>query len=262
MEVKNNIKLIFKYLILNIKKQAQYKISFILNIIMMIANDAFFIIQWHIIFSIVPSLGGYGFNEVLLIWSLTAGGFGLSHLFFNGVYNIPDIIYRGKLDVYLTQPKNLLLNIGCSSTDISAIGDIIYGFIALIIIGAKFTTWLIYFPLIICSAVIITATHIIYASLAFYIKRGDAIASSINRSMITFGTYPMTIFNSTIKIILYSIVPAAVIGFIPSQIILNFSIYNLLFFVGFAIISTLLAFFVFNKGLKKYSSGSVMEVRL
>ena len=63
MAVKNNLKLIFSYFKLNLKKEWKYKTSFFMQIAMMILNDLFFIIQWYIIFRLVDNIGGYGFNE-------------------------------------------------------------------------------------------------------------------------------------------------------------------------------------------------------
>ena len=111
MGVKSNLKLIFSYFILNIKKEWQYKASFIMQIISMMFNNLFFIIQWKVIFSIVDNIGGYGFRETMLLWAVCAGSYGFCHVFFNGAWSIRDLVYDGRLDVYFTQPKNMLLNI-------------------------------------------------------------------------------------------------------------------------------------------------------
>ena len=129
MGVKNNLKLIFSYFKLNLKKEWKYKSSFFMQIIMMILNDLFFIIQWYVIFQLVDNIGGYGFNETMLLWALAAGGYGFSHTFFAGAWNLKDIVYEGKLDVFLTQPKSVIINVCCSSTDVSGIGDMIYAFV-------------------------------------------------------------------------------------------------------------------------------------
>ena len=47
MGVKSNLKLIFSYFKLNLKKEWKYKSSFFMQIAMMILNDLFFIIQWY-----------------------------------------------------------------------------------------------------------------------------------------------------------------------------------------------------------------------
>ena len=151
MAVKNNLKLIFQHFKLNIKKEWKYKPSFFMQLIMMILNDFFFIIQWVIIFSLIDDIGGYGFNETMLLWAIAAGGFGIARTFFSGAWNIKDMVYEGRLDVYLTQPKNVLINVATSATDVSAIGDIIYSFIVLAITGAPWHWYLIMIPAIILA---------------------------------------------------------------------------------------------------------------
>ena len=81
-----------------------------MQIAMMILNDLFFIIQWYIIFQLVDNIGGYGFKEVMLLWALSAMGYGIAHALFSGAFNIANLIYEGRLDVFLTQPKNALTN--------------------------------------------------------------------------------------------------------------------------------------------------------
>ena len=263
MVVKNNLKLIFSYFGLNLKKEWQYKQSFFMQIFMMVINDLFFIIQWFIIFDIVDNIGGYGFKETMLLWAVAAGGYGVSHAFFGGAWNIKDMIYDGKLDVFLTQPKNVLLNVCCSSTSIAAVGDIIYAFVALAIAGASWWWYLLIIPISIISGIIYVAVYVCYVSLAFYIKRGDAIAQTIEGTVNKVGTYPPHIFSTTVKWLLLTIIPGLFYTFMPVQyILLTPSIWGILIILGITAIWVALAFLLFNKGLKKYNSGSLMGGRL
>ena len=109
--VGNNLKLIFSYFKLNMLKELEYKTSFILKVLMMILNDAFFILQWYIIFNIVDDIAGYGFNDVILVWGLSAGSYGIAHALFGNDFHIDEMFHDGMLDVYLTQPKNVLINL-------------------------------------------------------------------------------------------------------------------------------------------------------
>lgn len=263
MEVKNNLKLIFSYFKLNLKKEWKYKTSFFMQILMMILNDFFFIIQWVIIFSLVDNIGGYGFNETMLLWSISAGGFGISHAFFGGAWNIKDIVYDGKLDVYLTQPKNTLINVACSATDISALGDIIYAFVVLIIIGAPWYYYLLVVPAIILSGLLLVSVYIVFISLCFYIKRGEAAAKMVEGTVIKAANYPPAIFNTIVKGIFFTIIPTFFYALVPVQyFLLSFNIWWILIFVAVVSNWICLAFFCFNRGLRKYNSGSLMGGRL
>lgn len=263
MAVKNNLKLIFSYLKLNLKKEWKYKPSFFMQIIMMILNDLFFIIQWYIIFQLVNDIGGYGFNEAMLLWAIIAGGYGISHIFFAGAWSIKDIVYDGKLDVFLTQPKNVLINVCCSSTEVSGIGDVLYSFVALAIAGAPWYWYLLIVPVMICAGLIYVSVYIVYVSLCFYIKRGDAVAKSVESTLNKVTTYPPAIFNAVVKGLFFTLIPAFFCGFIPAQyFFLTPNIWWILGVFAVTVVWVMLAFVAFGKGLKKYNSGNLMGGRL
>ena len=56
--VKNQIKVIVLSLKYNIMRQMINKVTFLSNIIFMILNDASFIVQWVVLFSIRDVIGG------------------------------------------------------------------------------------------------------------------------------------------------------------------------------------------------------------
>lgn len=261
--VGKNLKLIFSYFKLNIKKELEYKTSFILKIFMMILNDAFFILQWYIIFSIVDNIAGYGFNDVLLFWGLSAGSYGIAHALFGNAFHLDELIHDGKIDVYLTQPKNVLINICSSSSSISAIGDFIYCYIILFIVGAPWWWFIVVIPVLILGAIIFTGCIVTFKTLSFYVKKGGAVADMIESAVTLFGTYPGVIFKGFSKIILYTLIPVGFMIYVPIEtIFMSFNIYGILLMVVVAIFWSVLAFVSFNRGLKKYNSGSLMGGRV
>lgn len=263
MAVKNNLKLIFDYFKLNVKKEYKYKSSFFMQIFMMILNDAFFIIQWFIIFQLVDNIGGYGFRETVLLWAISAGGFGFAHTFFDGAWNITDYVYNGKLDVFLTQPKNVLINVCCSKTNISSIGDMVYGFIALAIIGAPWYWYLLMIPSMIIAGLLYVSVYVVFSSLCFYIKQGNSVAQSAERIIMQTSTYPPAIFNTVVKWVLLTFIPALFFTFIPAQyFFLTPNVWWILGALGVTTLWIILAFLTFNMGLKRYNSGSLMGGRL
>ena len=258
-----NLKLIFSYFKLNIKKEFAYKTSFILKIIMMLLNDAFFIFQWVIIFSIVDNVAGYTFNDVLLLWGLSAGIYGVAHAFFENAFHISDMVYEGKLDVYLTQPKNVLINVCASKGSISALGDLLYCFVVLGIIGAPWWWFLAIIPVLVVGAIIYVGCIVTLQSLSFYIKRGGAIADTVSSAVTLFGTYPGPIFTGFVKVILYTLIPVGFMIFIPTEsLFMSFNIWKILSVIGVSLFWCVTAFFTFNRGLKKYNSGNLMGGRL
>ena len=263
MGVKNNLKLIFSYLKINVRKEWKYKASFFMQIAMMILNDLFFIIQWYIIFKLVDSIGGYGFNETMMLWAVAAGGYGVSHAFFGGAWNIKDLVYEGKLDVYLTQPKSILLNVCCSQTDISAFGDILYSYIMLIIIGAPWW-WYLLMPFVsILAGLIYVSAYVTFVSICFHIKNGDAVAKSVEGTINKAANYPPHIYNFVVKALFFTIIPTFFYTFVPVQYF--FLTPNIWWILGSIAVTTLwviISFVSFKIGLKKYNSGNLMGGRL
>ena len=97
------------------------KATFISNIIFMILNNSCMIVQWIVLFSLKSDMGGYTFRQVLLLWGMAAGVYGVSHFFFKKCFSLSDTINSGKLDAYIVQPKNILLSTITSDIEVSAL---------------------------------------------------------------------------------------------------------------------------------------------
>ena len=187
---------------------------------------------------------------------------GISHILFNKSFELSDLIINGKLDTFLTQPKNVFLNVISSDTSISAIGDLIYGYICLIIYGININNFILFTIFSITGAIILASFASILGSTCFWIVKGDIVADSLVNIMISFATYPGTIFKSAVKIILYTVIPVGFANYLPIDTLLNFNIMNLIYIFAFTAFIVLLAFFIFNKGLKRYSSSNLMSSRI
>jgi len=261
-EVKNQIKVLILSVKYNIMKQMVNKVTFITNIIFMILNNASFIVQWIILFSLKEDIGGYTMKEVILLWGIAAGVFGISHILFYKAFEMPDLITNGKIDTFLVQPKNVFLSVISSDTSVSAIGDLIYAYICLGLYGITPENFILFTLFSITGAIILTAFVSIIGSTCFWITKGDILVDSLTNIMINFATYPGTIFKNGIKLILYTVIPVGIANYLPVETILNFNIANFAYIIGFTILITVLAFGIFNKGLKRYSSSNLMSSRI
>lgn len=262
MEVKNQIKVIILSVKYNIMRQMVNKVTFITNILFMILNNASFIIQWIVLFKLKDEIGGYTIKEVILLWGMAASIFGIAHIIFNGAFKLGDLIINGKLDTFIVQPKNIFLSVLTSDTSISAIGDLIYGYICLIIYGVNIENLILFTIFTITGGIILTAFVSILQSLSFWIVRGDVISDSLSTAIINFATYPGKIFKGAIKIILYTIIPVGLANYLPVETIINFNIMSFLYIILFTVAIVILAFVMFYKGLKRYSSSNLMSSRV
>ena len=260
--VRNQLKVIFLSVKYYIMREMTNQVTFAANILFMMLNNAIFIIQWVILFHLKDNIGGYKMEEVLILWGLAASTFGFSHIFFNMAFDIPDLIIGGKLDSFLVQPKSVLLGVITSGTSTSAIGDLIYGYVILCIFRFSPTNLLLFTVLTITGGLILTSFAIIMGSISFWIVKGDIISSNLMGIMLSMSTYPDGIFKGLIRLLLYSVIPIGLVIYLPMRLMIRFHIGYLLIILLFTIFIIGLAFFVFYRGLKRYSSSNLMSARM
>lgn len=260
--VKNQIKISFLSVKYALIREMLNKTTFITNIIFMILNNASFIIQWVILYSLKDNVGGYTLKEVLLLWGFASGTYGVAHFFFKKAFQLSDIINNGKLDSFLVQPKNVLLSTITTDVETAALGDLLYGYIILFIYGFTIPRFILYTLFIITGGLILTSIAVILGSLSFWFQKSDIISDTGNSLMIHFATYPDGIFKGIAKILLFTLIPVGFTVYIPVKILSDFNIIYLLIVLGVTIFIIALAFIIFYKGLKKYSSSNLMIAKI
>lgn len=262
MEVRKNIKLIFLCFKYNLLRAMDNRISFFGKVFGMILNNAIMIVQWVVLFSLKDNIGGYGFKDVVLLWAFASETFGISRAFFGNAFDLSQLIYMGKLDAFLVQPKDTLTYVSVSNSSISALGDILYGYILLIILKASPLTWLLFTILSICGGLILTAVSVIWHSLSFRFQNAEDVATIVNNNMINLGTYPNGIFTPEIKWLLLTLLPVSLTIHFPIEIVKSFDIKLFLVILGATLFFIIFAFIIFRKGLKKYSSSNLVSARI
>lgn len=262
MAVKNQIKVTLLAIKYALMKEMLNKTTFISNVVFMIINNLSMLIQWVVLYSLKDSIGGYTFKEVMLLWGLAAATYGVSRAFFSSAFRLSDTINGGKLDAFLVQPKNVLLNVTTTNAEASALGDILFGYLMVFFYGFSIKIFLLFTLFTLTGGFIVTSVAIILGSLSFWLRSSDVIADSGNNLIVHFATYPDGIFKGAVKLLLFTIVPVGFANYIPISVIINFSIVKFLIIIGFTTFIILLAFLIFNNGLKRYSSSNLMSARI
>lgn len=260
-EVRNHIRVFFLSFKYSLMREMVNKASFLSNVIFMVLNNASFLILWLVFFSIKKNIGGYGFEDILVLWGLSSGAYGIAHTFFYKSFELSNTISEGKLDAYLVQPKNTLIQAN-QGLNASALGDILYAYILLIFIGISVKNFVLYTLFMICGGLILASAAIIFGSLSFFVGKSEQIANTMSGMILQFSSYPDTIFNDYIKFIFYTILPAGFVVYLPVKVFISFNLINFLIILGMTLVFISGAFVIFNLGLKKYSSSNLMGARM
>lgn len=262
MGAKNQLKIMALSLKYNIMRDMTNRTTFLTNIVFMMLNNSTFIIQWLILFQFKDEIGGYTMEEVMVLWGLAASTFGFSNVIFYRAFQLTDLIINGKLDAYLVQPKNVLLSVITSGTSTSAIGDLLYGFVMAAIFTNSIGEILLFALFVVTGGIIMTAFVIILGSFSFWIAKGDMLVSNFYSVLVNVSTYPEGIFKGFIKGILFTVIPTGFVVYLPIRVVFSFNIYYLGGILLFTAGITGVAFLLFYKGLKNYSSSNLMGARI
>jgi ABC-2 type transport system permease protein len=257
----------FKFLISlwknNLASAMEYRVAFISQSVGMILNDGVYFLIWIIFFDRFKDIKGWQLSDMFIVFGVSAGAFGLAGMLFGNAFNLGEIIVNGRLDYYLSLPRPTLLHVLASRAVPSGIGDFLYGFISYIASGQFSLDGLGRFILALFLAMITFISFlVIIQSLTFWLGTGSTLTGIAVNAMITFALYPITLFNNTAKLILFIVVPAAFMGAVPAGFVRIFSWSSLGLMCLAAIGFLTLAILLFERGLRRYESGSAIQVEV
>jgi ABC-2 type transport system permease protein len=90
----------------------------------------------------------------------------------------------------------------------------------------------------------------------------SALAMQAQNAILTLALYPRDIFEGAVRFIMLTIIPAAFVGAIPLDVVRRLDWMALLGLIVFAAGITLLLWIVFYTGLRRYESGSAINVNM
>ncbi len=252
------------YFRFNLSSNMAYSTSFLIQVFGMALNNSAFVVFWFVLFDrIGGDIAGYAFSDVMLLWAIAASGIGLGVVLFGNAPFLSRIIYSGELDVFLLQPKPVLPNVVMSRMVVAGWGDFIYGVILFVSTQQVTVFGVLLFALfVLLMAVVYTAIRVIYHCVSFYVGNAEGFASLAGELIITFSIYPGSVFKGASSWILHTLIPAAIVTYIPSRIFQEFDLLSLIIVLGADTVIVALAFVLFRRGVKKYESGNLIGARM
>jgi ABC-2 type transport system permease protein len=247
----------------NLLSAMEYRVSFLIRVFGMLLNDFMYFIIWIIFFQQFRDVRGWGLSDMYVTYGILASAFGLMSLLFGNALFLSEIINKGRLYYYLSLPRPVLLHTISSRMIASGMGDFTYGFLSYALSGTFSWEGLLRFVLaVLMSAIVFTAFFILLQSLAFWFGMISNFVGLAFNALLTFGIYPITLFDNYAKLILFTIIPAALVGALPAEFVHEFTWGTLAELFAGTIAFLLLAVTIFRVGLKRYESGSAIQVEV
>ncbi len=236
-----------------------YRFNFLTQSVGMFINDMFWVLFWFLFFQKFVDVNGWGFHEIVLLHAVFATGFGLAGVLFTHYRHIASYVEEGRLDYYLTMPKNVLLYtiLGFGYSDF---GDLVFG-LTMALFAVSLWQWPLFLFLSLMSMIVFMSFTIALMSITFFVGRFEKAAKTGRNIMQTFAFYPFSAYKGTTRFVLLFIIPSGFVAGIPVELLTTFSWPWLFITIAVALGFSLLAIILFYTGLRKYESGNVMAMR-
>ncbi|GIR04403.1 MAG: ABC transporter permease [Prochlorococcus sp.] len=263
MNLRKYLKVYKKFLHTSLASELEYKTNILIDLITAILSLIGSIFLLSIFFQNNGSIGGWEFEQALIIQGIYTILNGITNTWFNpNLTEIVKHIREGTLDFVLLKPIDSQFFISLKKINPSGFLEIILGFCLLIycirinqiILNLSFLT--------LCTITIICSICILY-SLWFFISTTTIWfvktwnATEVLRSFLYIGRFPLNSFSFSLRIFFSVFIPIAFITTIPSEVFLGlYQLWKILLevIVATVFLITSRKFWLF--ALKFYSSAS------
>lgn len=211
----------------SIRGEMQYRASFVMTLLFGLLFQSIGFIFVAIILTQFDAVRGWGLWEVGLLYGIRLSAHGLWTVAMNQLFRFDSIIKEGIWDRYLIRPLPLWSQLMFSNFRIPPLGDFASGMILLVaaLINVDITwtpAFVLFLPLaIIGGAMIDGAFQLGSAAFAFRYLETLPLRIVFDDLQGRFGSYPMSIFDRPMQMVLTWFIPMAFMARIPSTVLLD-----------------------------------------
>jgi ABC-2 type transport system permease protein len=261
-EIRRHLALVTLYLAQYVKVRVSYRADFLIGLATSIAATIFAFGFLFILFTKIPRLAGWRFEEVVFLYGFSLIPFGLFNVVSMNIYEFgSNYIIEGKFDRVLLRPVSSLFQVVFEAFRIESLHEVLVGLAAVAWASRQLgLEWpagdvalLIVFG--VSGAVIYLSVFLMLTSVSFWFEDRIGIAPPV-WNLIAFGRYPLTVYSGFIQFVLSWIIPFGFASFYPTVRLLGreeFRAYAPLVPVMAAVFFTL-ALVVWGRGVRQYAS--------
>ena len=260
--MRRHLSLLGQYFLQYSKVRMAYRGDFIISVVTTLTASLFGIAVVWLIFARVPRLVGWSFYEILFLYGFSLLPMSIFNMLSINLYYFSEAyIVEGKFDRVLLRPVNSLFQILFEQFRLEALGDLALGIVVIVgctrelalALGAG--EWLFLGAAAICGCGIYLAIFLTLTCVSFWMEDRVGVIPPVY-NMLTFGRYPLDIYNPVVKFFLSWIVPFGFASFYPTASLLKRDIYGFYAYLIPVITGVFLALamFVWDRGVRNYSS--------
>jgi ABC-2 type transport system permease protein len=235
------------FLLQRFKILMEYRANFIIGAASTVFLQASGLLTIWVVMRQVPSLNGWGFEEVLLIYGLVTLAKSINHMFADNLWTIGrDYIRTGGFDRFLVRPIDPLFHLLADRFCHDGVGNFLVGVV--LVIGAGGPLGIFASPLkvvylvvaVLSGGMIFIALNLITCVSAFWLMDSVPVTRAVFDNHL-FAQYPLTIYPRAINVLLTWLIPYGFASFYPATFLLGRDA-SLVVFAGPLVAGALLVF--------------------
>ncbi len=232
--------------------------SFVFQIVLMAVNDIAWIVFWGLFFHRVGTANGWTFHDVIVMFSLLTVVAGIGLGLFANCRRIGRMVADSSIDEVLVLPVRPLGQLLCRRVEPTNLGDLVFGVILFLAAADPTPERLLLWTACVLLGVCVMVAFLVWVgSFTFFVGgRGEHADLGFN-ALLLLASYPLDFFGGPVRVLLFTIVPAAFITGVPVSLMRHFAPGQFALIVAAAAILIALAWSTFHLGLRRYSSGSL-----
>lgn len=179
------------------------------------------------IFARIPSINGWEYWDILLIYSMVFFAEGVGSLFFEGTWRIAWLVNQGELDRYLVRPVSPVLQVLSGDVGVNGLANMVLG---AVLIGTSVTKvdvdWtvgraLLAVVLLISAIAVKVGINLATNATAFWINSPYSTFSFAMHQLGDLARYPISIYSVAIRTVITAVIPFAFVSFFPAAAVLG-----------------------------------------
>lgn len=260
------LKLVYRFVIAHWKAQTEYRFAFFADVFVQFFAYGVTLINMWMLFRNIDSLQGWTFYQIFFLFNLNLLSYGITGLFvYDSTRKVEEMVQNGTFDTLLTRPINPFFHLMLKNFSPLFIAHILLSCSIFVTFFDRFSiVWSLgKFVMLLCTLIgcvlIQAAVMIITSSLSFWFTKSTAVVNTMIYGFRNFITYPLTIYNRFIQIILTFVIPYGFVAYFPATYF--FDKKDTLFFpifkygtLGVGLIMIVIAGFVWKSGINNYQS--------
>jgi len=208
-------------------QQTQYRFDFYMRTLAKFLMWGSGFLMIYVLLYRFETIGGWNTYEILFLYALNVMAYAVANTFCNPFNQLSDQIQSGTFDSILVKPVNPFFFYLSTNTSAGYISNYVICFVIMVISLTNLQITLtpialLYLILAMIGGALIHAAAVVITNVpAFWLTRSRALSRLFYWNLERFLTYPISIYNRFVQILLTFIIPYAFINFYPAQFILD-----------------------------------------